>query len=292
MPNISVIVANYNNSAYIKECLLSLKAQTLKNFEVLIIDDGSTDNSLSIINECILGDDRFKLFAIDHIGFPLAKNIGLDNATGDYIIFLDADDSAYPYWLQLLYEIAIRSNSDITACLFNEYTNKKAAEPELSKILAGFSIREYDWLKMILLFHKSCMSFMWNKLIKRELYEGIRHTDQIAMSDVSVMYKLFDKANKVTQIMLPLVHYRRHDNSMTAKTPKLGDEYYTFRLNLFKQVLRFIYEKYPQARNICRIVMNKELSEAKKALADRFDSLINVDDVQDILYGPCARILL
>lgn len=291
-PDISVIVTNYNNSKYIEECLISLKAQTFKNFEALVIDDGSADNSLEIINKCISGDDRFRLFAINHIGFPLAKNVGLDNAIGDYIIFLDADDSAYPYWLQMLYEIAIRSNADITACLFDEYSTKKAQEPSFSEILSHFNLREYSWLKMPLLFRKDCMSFMWNKLIRRELYDGIRHEDQIALSDVSVMYKLFDKANEVIQIMLPLVHYRRHEQSMTAETPKKGDEYWVFRVNLFKKVLSFIYKKYPQARNICNIVMVKELMTAKKAMKDNFNLLITTEDINDILYGSCAKIFL
>lgn len=291
-PYISVIVTNYNNSKYLEECLLSLKKQTLTNFEALIIDDGSTDNSIEIINNCIFNDNRFKLFAVEHMGFPLAKNIGLDNATGDYIIFLDADDSAYPYWLQTLYEVAIRSSADITTCLFDKFTTEKAIEPELDEILKGFSLREYSWLKMLLVFHESCMSFMWNKLIKRELYTGIRHKDQIALSDVSVMYRIFDRANKVVQVMLPLVHYRIHEKSMTMTTQRTGDNYYIFRINLFKEVLRFIYDKYPQARNVCRIVMKTELAIAKKALGKRFDSLVTITDIEDILYGPCIRILL
>lgn len=106
------------------------------------------------------------------------------------------------------------------------------------------------------------------------------------------MYKIFDKANKVTQIMLPLVHYRQHENSMTAITHKNPKDYYTFRINLFKDVLKFVYNKYPQARNICRVVMRQELSVAKAALGDDFTKLIIIDDIKDILYGPCARILL
>lgn len=143
-PKISVIVTNYNNATYIEECLTSLKAQTFKDFEAIIVDDGSTDNSIEIINNIAAADSRLKLFKSQHVGFPLAKNIGLDNATGDYIIFLDADDSAYPYWLQMLYEIAIRSNSDITTCLYDKYKNKKAVEPPFKKIVDGFCVREYS----------------------------------------------------------------------------------------------------------------------------------------------------
>ena len=97
MIDISVIVTCYNREATIKECLNSIHNQTFKNFEVIVVDDGSTDSSKNIIKEFCQKDNRFKLIESTHVGFPLAKNIGLDQAKGDYIIFLDSDDTAYPY---------------------------------------------------------------------------------------------------------------------------------------------------------------------------------------------------
>ena len=95
MPNdlISIIVTCYNREKYIKECLESVKNQTYTNFECIIVDDGSTDSSRSII-ETYLDDPRFKYYPIDHVGFPEAKNVGLSKVTGAYTIFLDSDDVA------------------------------------------------------------------------------------------------------------------------------------------------------------------------------------------------------
>ena len=252
-PKISVIVTCYNNVKYIDECLGSLKNQIFKEFEALIIDDGSTDGSSEIIDKYVAEDERFKLFRTEHIGFPLAKNIGLDNAKGDYIIFLDSDDVAFSSWLLLLYTIAIESKADITTCNYVKVPLKK--EDNLHLILNSLPITEYNYSKMTLLFHSSCFSYMWNKLIKKELYEDIRHKDQIALSDVSVMYKIFHKANKIIQLKKPLIYYRQHKESMSEVTKNTGPEYYTFRLNVLKEVCKFIFDNYPQSRYITQTIL-------------------------------------
>ena len=170
-PKISVIVTCYNTVDYINECLESLKNQIFKEFEAIIIDDGSTDGSSEIIDKYVSEDQRFKLFRTEHIGFPLAKNIGLENAIGDYIIFLDSDDCVYPYWLFLLYKISQETKADITTCLYDKFkTPKKAIEPPFERVLSTLNIAEFDYLKMIFLYSSGCLSYMWNKLIKREAF--------------------------------------------------------------------------------------------------------------------------
>ena len=96
---ISVIITIYNREKFLEECLQSLKNQTYKNFEAIMFDDGSTYNSLEIARKYQKEDNRFKLIASEHVGFPEAKNIGLRSVNGDFIIFLDSDDSVYPQWL-------------------------------------------------------------------------------------------------------------------------------------------------------------------------------------------------
>ncbi len=280
MIDISIIVTCYNRENTIRECLQSIENQTFKNFEVIIVDDGSTDSSKNIIKEFCQNDTRFKLIESTHVGFPIAKNIGLDNSNGEYIIFLDSDDTAYSYWLEILFNISKISNAPIVTCFYDTYEHTKAKEMPLDKILnMGIPIFEFSFLKMLLIFHNSCSSFMWNKLIKRELYNGIRHKDQIALSDVSVMYKIFEKADTVIQTRLPLIHYRIHDDSM-SKTTRKGLDYYKFRLEVFKERSIYIYNKYPQARYIIQETLKKELYIFKKELGEDINKL----DISDILF--------
>lgn len=280
-PKISIIITCYNTVKYIDNCLSSIKTQSFKDFEVLVVDDGSTDGSSEIIDKYVAEDNRFRLFRTEHVGFPLAKNIGLDNARGDYIIFLDSDDAAYPQWLYLLYLTAINTKADITTCVYNRVSEIPENIPV--NLPREVPVTEYDYLKMNLLLHYSCMSYMWNKLIKRELYEGIRHVDQLALSDVSVMYKIFDKANKVVQVKVPLVFYRQHDESMSSTTRKTGPEYRAFRLKVFKDANKFIFDNYPQSRYYVQVALNKEIQETRDILGDKFDELIDLSDVQYIL---------
>ena len=246
---ISIIVTVYNREDFLEECLQSIKNQTYKNFEVIIIDDGSTDKSKEIALKFQNEDNRFKLIASEHIGFPLAKNLGLANVSGDYIIFLDSDDCAYPQWLELLYNAIVDTGADISTCYYDQFTNKKAEEPEANYFKSHpIYLAEYSFLKMNLIYHRDCSSYMWNKLIKRELYKDIVFKDQIALSDISVMYKIFDKANKVIQVQTPLVHYRRHMQSMGALTTSKGLEYYIFRASVLKESALFVWNHYPQSR--------------------------------------------
>jgi len=270
---ISVIVTIYNREKYLDECLSSLKNQTYKNFEVLMIDDGSIDNSINIAKRYADEDNRFKLIQSTHIGFPAAKNLGLSKVSGDYIIFLDSDDSAYPQWLEFLNEAAEESGADISTCYYDEYIDdkaKKAQEPD-SEFYKTHIVcwAEYDYLKMNLIYNKKCSSYLWNKLVRKNLYDGIVFQDQIALSDISEIYKIVDKANKVIQVQAPLVHYRRHMESIGMESIKSGLDYYKFRADVLEQSAKFIWEHYPQTRFAAQLMLQYELGRIKKIVGDK-----------------------
>ena len=119
--DISIIVANYNYASFLPDALNSVLAQTIDNWECIIIDDGSTDNSVEIIKKYVKKDSRFQLIQIPHSGVSVARNTGLDAARGEYIAFLDSDD-----WLELnTYEKLakeIENNPDIDLIQFGHKT--------------------------------------------------------------------------------------------------------------------------------------------------------------------------
>ena len=267
---ISVIVTIYNREKFLDECLTSIKNQTFTNYEVLMVDDGSTDDSSNIAKAYATIDKRFKYIPTEHIGFPAAKNLGLEKATGKYIIFLDSDDSAYPCWLELLYNAAEMTGSDISTCYYDEYLydetkdNKKEEPPTTFYKEKGLFFAEYEYFKMNLIYNKLCSSYLWNKLIRKELYEDIRFKDQIAISDISEIYKIVDKANKVIQVQVPLVHYRRHQDSMGIESAKSGVDYFKFRADVLEQSASFVWEHYPQSRFVTQLTLSQELKRILK----------------------------
>ena len=115
IPSVSVIVPIYKVEKYIKRCLDSIKAQTFENYEVIMINDGTPDNSAKIAEE-YTSDPRFKLFHQPNSGIGNVRNRAIGLAKGEYLAFVDSDDSILPDHLKGLYESAYESNADIVCC--------------------------------------------------------------------------------------------------------------------------------------------------------------------------------
>jgi len=276
---ISVIVTIYNSEKYLKQCLDSIKNQTYKDFEVVMVDDGSTDGSRAIALS-YLTDDRFKLFGDKHVGFPEAKNIGLKNVTGDYIIFFDSDDIAHPQWLKLLIKAIEDNNADIAYCSYTKFTDSRSIKNDLLDI-DQISITDMTYQKMCPLFYHGCRNYMWNKLIKKDLYKDIYFEDCPIMSDVQVMYKMFDKANKVYRVKASLVNYRKHPESTCAIVGSTA-MFPRYRLEHTLDVLSFIFDKYEISKFICRRTLEKELFALKQKIAESEYNIIYNDNKNKI----------
>lgn len=204
-PKISVIVPVYKVEKYIHRCIDSLLAQTFKNFELLLIDDGSPDNSGKICDEYARIDSRVRVFHKGNGGVSSARQVGLEHAVGDYVIHADPDDWVESEMLQELYNKAISDNADMVICdyyLFDLSTNRKTyvkvspplnSEELLPKIISG-----------------EVHASLWNKLIKRTLFfeNKIAFIEGLNMcEDLSVMFKLVYYAKKIAYIPKALYHY-------------------------------------------------------------------------------------
>lgn len=117
-PKVSVIVAVYNVAPFLSKCIASLKAQTLKDFEVILVDDGSTDNSGKICDAYARGDNRFKVFHKANGGVASARELGVEKASGLYMIHADPDDWVEPTMLEELYNRATETDADVIICDF------------------------------------------------------------------------------------------------------------------------------------------------------------------------------
>lgn len=160
---ISVIVLAYNAEAYISRCLNSLIEQTYRDFELIIINDGSTDNTLGIIRQFAQNDDRIVIVSRENIGVAGSRQEGLDLSRGEYSIFVDADDWVEPDYLEVLYNSAVRAQADMTICdIYIEQHNKT----ELAK-QKPISLNPQVMLGQML---KDLYGSLWNKLISKQAY--------------------------------------------------------------------------------------------------------------------------
>ena len=209
---ISVIVPVYNVEAYLAQCLDSVLMQTYKDLEILLIDDGSADRSGRICDEYQEKDERIRVFHTENHGLSAARNVGLDHASGAYILLLDSDDWIDENTVQILLKYAMRYDADVVSCAyFYEWKNRRDIEEEIDHpiILEGNQIMQAH-------IQKSYLGYVaWNKLYKRELFSDIRYPVGRNHEDVLTTYKLLASAETVVCISDALFHYRMRANTIS-----------------------------------------------------------------------------
>ncbi len=207
MPLISIVVPVYNVEAYVGKCLRSLQAQTLKDWEAIVVDDGSTDGSSAICKEFCEGDPRFKYIRKANGGISSVRNVALDAAQGDYIGFVDSDDWVEADMYEKLLKAAVGADVDIVISGWvdeREEGGDGASSLCRSFCPAVFSTHDALWM---LLQDKEIKSHLWNKLFRREVVDAVRFDEGRIYEDTLTTYKLFLRSRKIVRIGDCLYHY-------------------------------------------------------------------------------------
>lgn len=211
MKKISIIVPIYNTEKYLEKCLESIISQDYKNLEIILINDGSTDNSLSICKKYERKDKRIKLINNDHLGVAESRNIGLKYATGDYIGFVDSDDFIDKDMYKTLIDFSEKYNADISMCRFCYFNDDSEIITEKSN--SQFCKLNSEQALNFLLVDKVITNHLTLKLFKKELFKNILFPKEKKFEDISTMYKLINKSNKIIYITRQLYYYRvRYDS--------------------------------------------------------------------------------
>ena len=219
MEKISVIVPIYNVEKYLKQCLDSIINQTYKNLEIILVNDGSTDKSGSICEQYKCMDNRIKLINKNNGGLSDARNIGLLNATGEYISFIDSDDFISLNMYEVLYNNIIKSKSDIVWCDYNIYiTNQMIQKHNLFPEQKEYVINHLFAKDLFNLYHLE--AFVWNRLYKREIFKNVRFPVGRRCEDGYIVIAILSKARKITVIPEALYFYRKREDSLSSKRQK------------------------------------------------------------------------
>ena len=209
-PLISIIVPIYNTELYLNDCLTSLSAQSYKNIEILLVNDGSTDNSKRIAEHYVTSESRAKLISQPNAGVAAARNSGLDSATGELIIHADSDDILPSDAIETLYASMLESGSDIA---LGDYIVRYPRKDVLVNL--NFSGDHEEFLIGFLkgTYHAG----LWNKLIKRSLYDKLQFDVGLDfMEDKLMLAKIFSNNDiRVSYIDKPVYIYRRRLGSYT-----------------------------------------------------------------------------
>lgn len=210
---ISIIVPVYNVEKYLENCIDSILKQTYTNFEVILIDDGSTDTSGEICDKYVEKDKRIQVIHSKNGGISKVRNKGIELAKGDYISFIDSDDIVSPKFLEILFTTINESQADISICGFESFYYNEPNLMQEQNIEKSYTYTKNTAMKA-LLEDEIITNHLWNKLYKRELWTGITFPDGKKFEDVSVMYKIFEKCQKIEYNPITLYYYRRRSDSI------------------------------------------------------------------------------
>ena len=232
---VSVIIPVYNVEKYIEKCMQSLLDQTYTNFEALIVDDGSPDNSIAVAKSLVGDDTRFIFFEKENGGQSSARNLALDNARGDYIAFLDSDDYYENEYISVMMEKIVEEDCDICVCNLNyvdiNYQHMTVFRSDLPAYLAN---------KDYLMAYRNLTNFMWDKLFKAHCFENIRFDPSIkTYEDVHLVFKILYGKN-ITSVCNVLYNYVQRPNSTVNSMP---ETYVEDRYSIYTELKSF-YKDY------------------------------------------------
>lgn len=197
---ISVIVPVYNVEPFISSCLDSLSKQIYQNFEVLLVNDGSTDNSGAICREYADRDSRFHYFEKENAGVADARNFGIERSKGDYITFVDSDDWVTEEYLSILIETLKEQHSEIVVSTYSTY-NESDGLFYIHVFDSDYYVKNYNsklLMEELPLLERYDMSFLtsWGILFKRELFQEVQFPFGRVCEDIGTNYKLFMQVGK------------------------------------------------------------------------------------------------
>ena len=218
MKKISIIVPVYKVEKYLDKCVESIVNQTYKDLEIILVDDGSPDNCPKICDEWAKKDDRIKVIHKKNGGLSDARNIGMNTATGDYLGFVDSDDVISIDMYKNLIEIIEKNDADISACqecIFNDEENPIFVNDNVVTIIEDNNEALNDIIN-----NEVILSYVWNKLYKKELWKNITFPFGKNYEDTFVLHKVISKARKVVVINSAMYGYRRRSNSITTNWSK------------------------------------------------------------------------
>lgn len=216
-PLISIIIPVFNVEKYIEKCVNSLLDQTYKNIEIILINDGSADNSGAVCESLAKNDSRIVVLHQNNSGVSAARNNGLDVMKGEFVTFVDSDDYVDSQFIECLYNALSINNADIATC--GHY--RVEFDGSLKKIY-HLSDNPEEIICMSgkdsiinIFYEKICSASSGSKLYKRELFKNLRFPDYIMGEDTFVVYHTFKDSTLIAHTNKPLYYYVQHSDSVT-----------------------------------------------------------------------------
>ena len=241
---VSIIIPVYKAEAYLDRCLKTAVNQTYSNIEIILIDDGSPDRSGEICDDYAGKDNRIIVLHQKNQGQSVARNNALKIASGQYYLFMDADDSAPLYMVESLLKSCINYDAQIAIGDYKMFTD---SIPNEQGQVHDERISSYKGTELIPLMHTvpgEKYVVMWGKMFEASLFKGIRFPEGRICEDLAVLYRLYDTAIKIVITDLPVYwYYRANENSSTFA---LKDKFYTDVYLALDEEIDYLRKAHPE----------------------------------------------
>ena len=253
---ISVIVPIYNVEKYLRRCIDSIIAQTYKDLEIILVNDGSADACPQICDEYAEMDSRIIVIHKENGGLSSARNAGLEISKGEFVGFVDSDDFILPEMYEILYRVCIDYNVLIAACgrrVIDEEGKTIRYENHFDQPVL---LNAQDAIRSLLMSDNRCDSAVYDKLYRKILFSDIRYPINVHYEDQNVTPRLFYQAGKIFHVGQTLYVYQKRKESITALDFNQHSLDEVKQAELLKQ---FIDEKYPELKKEARYFIHYKM---------------------------------
>lgn len=287
-PKISIVVAAYNVESYIGKCLESLITQSIREIEILVVNDGSRDNTVEIADEFAKRDKRVKVISQENGGLSAARNTGIDHASGEFIAFVDGDDYLDKSMYETLYKKIVTDNVDLVVCGFKKvWLDGEANKLREKDYYFNQNLLNGDILENFLCRHDEPFVVAWNKLYRTEIIKQNRlyFENRAFFEDVGFIPRYLYFCNSVEIVNEALYYYIQRDGSITRSYNSIIDESLINTMNVLKTFFKGSpYEKYCEVVEVrLWIYLINYSLENKKSVKEKKEQLNSLSDSYNLL---------
>lgn len=241
---VSIIIPVYNVAPYLDACLSSCVNQTFRDIEIIVVNDGSTDESPFIIQKYAEKDDRIKVITKENEGLIYARKSGLDVACGEYISHLDGDDYMEIDMIEKLYDEVIKGEADYIVANFYVVTENKQHEAWLSNGIKGLSGEDF-FLGIL-----QGRFAVWGRLIRKSLYEGVIYKPVVVGEDLFMTIQILPKVKKPVVIEAFLYNYVKRADSITRQNEEIVRKHHLYMIGSVFSLLNLYPYSLPIRENV------------------------------------------
>ncbi|MCH5218717.1 MAG: glycosyltransferase family 2 protein [Muribaculaceae bacterium] len=247
---VSVVIPAYNASEFVGECLESVAAQSVRDLEVIVVDDGSSDATASIVEAFARHDPRVRLLRVANGGVSRARNLGVEHARGRYITFVDADDALHPLALEAMLAVMERRGAEVCVTGFRKARAigsllsraRKERDRGLTAAMLRAELMPYERAMEVALYQKRLLNSPWGVLMERGRFlEAGGFRDGTRYEDLDAFYRLYEHAEAIAYMPYPFYLYRENPGSFLNNWSDSRLDV----LDVTDRLLDFFRERYP-----------------------------------------------